>query len=69
MRAALLSSGLGWPQRRMTVNLAPSGIRKIGASPDLAEKGIRAGGRGHTPGFPHEPGTGTHASGQLVTLG
>ena len=36
VRAAMLSSGLGWPQRRMTVNLAPSGIRKIGASPDLA---------------------------------
>jgi predicted ATPase with chaperone activity len=32
----MLSSGLGWPQRRMTVNLAPSGVRKIGASPDVA---------------------------------
>ncbi|MBV9283179.1 MAG: ATP-binding protein [Acidimicrobiia bacterium] len=31
----LLSSGLTWPQRRVTVNLAPSGIRKTGAGLDL----------------------------------
>ncbi|MBV8982098.1 MAG: YifB family Mg chelatase-like AAA ATPase [Acidimicrobiia bacterium] len=35
VRAALLSSGLTWPQRRVTVNLAPSGIRKTGAGLDL----------------------------------
>jgi magnesium chelatase family protein len=35
-RAALLSSGLTWPQRKITVNLAPSGVRKVGASLDLA---------------------------------
>jgi magnesium chelatase family protein len=35
VRAALLSSGLTWPQRRVTVNLAPSGIRKGGAGLDL----------------------------------
>lgn len=35
VRAALLSSGLGWPQRRVTVNLAPSGVRKGGAGLDL----------------------------------
>src|SRR5580658_3727572 len=35
VRAALLSSGLSWPQRRTTVNLAPSGIRKGGAGLDL----------------------------------
>jgi magnesium chelatase family protein len=36
VRAALLSSGLGWPQKRITVNLAPSGMRKTGAGLDLA---------------------------------
>ena len=36
VRAALLSSGLAWPLKRVTVNLAPSGIRKGGAGLDLA---------------------------------
>jgi magnesium chelatase family protein len=36
VRAALLSSGLAWPNRRITVNLAPSGLRKAGAGLDLA---------------------------------
>ncbi len=35
VRAALLSSQLSWPSRRVTVNLAPSGIRKTGAGLDL----------------------------------
>jgi magnesium chelatase family protein len=35
VRAALLSSGLTWPLRRVTVNLAPSGIKKSGAGLDL----------------------------------
>ena len=35
VRAALLSSGLTWPLRRITVNLAPSGMRKGGAGLDL----------------------------------
>jgi magnesium chelatase family protein len=35
VRAALLSSGLPWPLRRVTVNLAPSGMRKGGAGLDL----------------------------------
>jgi magnesium chelatase family protein len=35
VRAAILSSGLAWPLRRVTVNLAPSGIRKGGAGLDL----------------------------------
>ena len=35
VRAALLSSGLPWPLRRVTVNLAPSGVRKGGAGLDL----------------------------------
>lgn len=36
VRAALGSSGVSWPQRRVTVNLAPSGVRKNGAGLDLA---------------------------------
>ena len=35
VRAAVLSSGLPWPLRRITVNLAPSGVRKGGAGLDL----------------------------------
>ena len=35
VRAAVLSSGLQWPMRRVTVNLAPSGLRKGGAGLDL----------------------------------
>ena len=36
VRAAFASSGLGWPNKKITVNLAPSALRKIGASLDLA---------------------------------
>ncbi|MGH9114076.1 MAG: YifB family Mg chelatase-like AAA ATPase [Acidimicrobiales bacterium] len=36
VRAALLSSGLIWPNARVTVNLAPPGLRKVGAGLDLA---------------------------------
>jgi magnesium chelatase family protein len=36
VRAALLSSGFDWPNRRITVNLAPSGLKKTGAGLDLA---------------------------------
>ncbi len=36
VRAALLSSGLPWSLKRITVNLAPSGERKNGAGLDLA---------------------------------
>jgi magnesium chelatase family protein len=35
VRAALISSGLSWPLRRVTVNLAPSGVRKGGPGLDL----------------------------------
>lgn len=35
-RAATLCSGLVWPNRRTTVNLAPSALRKVGSSLDLA---------------------------------
>lgn len=36
VRAAILSNGLTWPQKRVTVNLAPSGLRKAGSGLDLA---------------------------------
>lgn len=36
VRAALLSSGLPWPLKRVTVNLAPAGQRKLGSGLDLA---------------------------------
>ncbi|MDG2160953.1 MAG: YifB family Mg chelatase-like AAA ATPase [Acidimicrobiales bacterium] len=36
VRAALVSSGLSWPARRITVNLAPTGIPKAGSVLDLA---------------------------------
>ena len=36
VRAALLSSELGWPQRRITVNLAPAAVRKTGSGLELA---------------------------------
>ncbi|MHB1535707.1 MAG: YifB family Mg chelatase-like AAA ATPase [Acidimicrobiales bacterium] len=35
VRAAIMSSQLTWPQKRVTVNLAPSGVRKGGAGLDL----------------------------------
>ncbi|MBS1836289.1 MAG: YifB family Mg chelatase-like AAA ATPase [Actinobacteria bacterium] len=36
VRAALLSSGHEWRQQRVTVNLAPTNLRKVGAGLDLA---------------------------------
>ena len=36
VRAALLSSGCEWPMRRVTVNLAPPTVRKVGPGLDLA---------------------------------
>ncbi|MSO78974.1 MAG: ATP-binding protein, partial [Acidimicrobiia bacterium] len=36
VRAAMLSSGLAWPQQRITVNLAPGNVRKTGAGLELA---------------------------------
>lgn len=35
VRAAIVSSGSTWPLRRITVNLAPGGVPKIGAGLDL----------------------------------
>jgi magnesium chelatase family protein len=36
VRAAVLSSAFEWPQRRITVNLAPGGVRKSGSGLELA---------------------------------
>jgi len=36
VRAALLTSGLDWPLKRITVNLAPSSLKKAGGGLDLA---------------------------------
>ncbi|CAB4896505.1 unannotated protein [freshwater metagenome] len=36
VRAAVLSSGFSWPSKRVTINLAPSSERKVGAGLDLA---------------------------------
>lgn len=36
VRAAIQSSGIDWPQRKITVNLAPSDVKKTGGSLDLA---------------------------------
>lgn len=36
VRAALVTSGYSWPDRRMTVNLAPTNIRKTGSALDVA---------------------------------
>ena len=35
VRAAIANSGLTFPQQRLTVNLAPAGVRKSGAGLDL----------------------------------
>lgn len=35
VRAALLESGLKWPVRKVTVNLAPPSVRKVGSGLDL----------------------------------
>jgi magnesium chelatase family protein len=36
VRAAIMSSGLTWPNTRITINLAPADVKKVGASLDLA---------------------------------
>jgi magnesium chelatase family protein len=36
VRAAVISSGLNWPLKRITVNLAPADIKKLGSALDLA---------------------------------
>jgi magnesium chelatase family protein len=36
VRAALVTSGFSWPDKRTTVNLAPTSVRKVGSALDLA---------------------------------
>lgn len=36
VRAAVLAAGVAWPVGRITINLAPSGTRKVGSGLDLA---------------------------------
>jgi len=62
VRAALLSSGCGWPQQRITVNLAPSGLRKGGSGLDLA---IAIGVLVASGGLPAEVVAGTAFLGEL----
>ena len=38
VRAAVMSAGYDWPSKAITVNLAPSGLRKVGAGLDLADR-------------------------------
>ncbi len=52
VRAALLNSGLDFPQRRLTVNLAPAHVRKAGPGFDLA---IAVGVLAATGQVPSEP--------------
>jgi magnesium chelatase family protein len=49
VRSALLSCGQRWPQRRVTVNLAPSGLRKAGPGLDLAIAVALLGAQGVVP--------------------
>ncbi|MEA2332840.1 MAG: magnesium chelatase family protein [Thermoleophilaceae bacterium] len=52
VRAALLNSGLDFPQKRITVNLAPAHVRKAGPSFDLA---IAVGVLAASEQVPQEP--------------
>ena len=52
VRAALLNSGLDFPQQRLTVNLAPAHVRKAGPGFDLA---IAVGVLAATGQVPQEP--------------
>ena len=52
VRAALLNSGLDFPQQRITVNLAPAHIRKAGPGFDLA---IAVGVLAASEQVPQEP--------------
>ena len=49
VRAALLSSGLEWPMKRVTVNLAPAGVRKTGSGLELTVAIALTGAAGTLP--------------------
>ncbi|MGH7359640.1 MAG: YifB family Mg chelatase-like AAA ATPase, partial [Candidatus Rokuibacteriota bacterium] len=62
VRAAILSSGLEWPNRRITVNLAPGGIRKHGAGLEVA---AALGVLGAAGGLPDDALDGVGVLGEL----
>ena len=49
VRAAVTSSALGWPQRRITINLSPASLPKSGSSFDLAIAVAMLAGAGVLP--------------------
>ena len=65
VRAAILSSGLRWPDRRVTVNLAPSDVRKIGTGLDLPIALCVLAANKDVPDFGPEHLTGLGAIGEL----
>ena len=67
VRAALLNSGLDFPQKRITVNLAPAHVRKAGPSFDLA---IAVGAAGGQPaGAAGDAGRAARCCGELSLSG
>ena len=66
VRAALLNSALDFPQKRLTVNLAPAHLRKTGASFDLAIAVALLAASGQVPGERLE---GCAVSGELSLSG
>jgi magnesium chelatase family protein len=66
VRAALLNSGLEFPQKRITVNLAPAHVRKEGPSFDLA---IAVGLLAASGQVPQEPLAGCGLCGELSLTG
>jgi magnesium chelatase family protein len=62
VRAALLNSGLEFPQQRLTANLAPASLRKAGPSFDLA---IAVGILAATGQLPRDPLLGAAVCGEL----
>ena len=66
VRAALLNSGLDFPQKRITVNLAPAHVRKEGPSFDLA---IAVGVMAASEQVPQEALAGRALCGELSLTG
>jgi magnesium chelatase family protein len=66
VRAALLNSGLDFPQKRITVNLAPAHVRKEGPSFDLA---IAVGVLAASEQVPQESLAGAALCGELSLTG
>jgi magnesium chelatase family protein len=66
VRAALLNSGLDFPQKRITVNLAPAHVRKAGPAFDL---GIAVGLLAACGRVPAEPLAGCPLAGELSLSG